>query len=217
MANAITFLSDIFLRSVHVLQLHIARQYARLLCKYTCMNDARTIHCRSHVLQTPGDLLVPFASWPKKRREKGMGNKREERNRAIRWIEEKGEAARWPAEATNLNGSIFRWLASLKSLYILPWIKGWPILSRLNLFQLDTAVSLEAITSPRLGKVYAVLLGNAKWGKAAFPTLSNCTLFFLPCLHYVRRSKYNNVLPQNAFIHALFTRDNVSPGWFYAS
>lgn len=54
------------LRSVHVSQLRIALQHARLLCKYICMNDARTIHCHSHVLQTPGDLQVPFASWPKK-------------------------------------------------------------------------------------------------------------------------------------------------------
>lgn len=65
--NPAVFLNNpFFLRSVHVSQLRIALQHARLLCKYICMNDARTIHCHSHVLQTPGDLQVPFASWPKK-------------------------------------------------------------------------------------------------------------------------------------------------------
>lgn len=65
-----------FLRSVHVSQLRIALQHARLLCKYICMNDARTIHCHSHVLQTPGDLQVPFASWPKKTGEIKWKNER---------------------------------------------------------------------------------------------------------------------------------------------
>lgn len=63
------------------------------------MNDADTIHCRSHVLQTPGDLLVPFASWPKK----GRGIKRKEH--AERERERRREIT---GEATNLRESIWR-------------------------------------------------------------------------------------------------------------
>lgn len=161
-------------------------QDARPLCKYIYMNDAHTIHCRSHVLQTPRDLQVPFASWPgvEKAAEIKRNNEREtgRDHHQPEWNEEINR------EATNLSGSIFRWVASLKFLYILSRIKGRAFLSRLNLFQLDRL--------SRFGLLYVVLrnLGNTRSYHPARILVSliarcfSCRLFALRSSKQVQRT-----------------------------